>query len=255
MCKNFSVISTPDKFYDEVSCIYENMIDFEKNLDLRINAYKKIFPATGKVVDIGCGIGMDSIALAMNGHDVTSFDTSPNMIKEAKRNAERFNVQINANVNSFGTITRNFNKKFDYAVSVGNTIAHLKPSEFKSAIKRIYKLLRNGGKVFLHILNYERIIKESRRINNIANRGGKVIIRFYDFGKKDIDFNILSFPIDNPKEHKLVTTKHYPHSKKEILKYLEEAGFKKIKLMENFTGGKFNVKDSKDLFVEAVKRL
>lgn len=255
MGKKYSAISKPDKFYNEVSGFYEKMIDFEKNLDLRTKAYKKIFPEKGKVVDIGCGIGLDSIALAMNGHNVTSFDISPSMIEEAKRNAVKFSVNIKTQVNSFETITKSFDNKFSFVVSVGNTIAHLKSNELKSAIKRIYKLLVPGGKVFLHILNYERIIKGSQRINNIANRGGKVIIRFYDFGEKDIDFNILSFPADNPKEHQLVTTKHYPHGKKIIQKYLEDAGFKKIKLMKNFAGDKFNVRDSKDLFIEAVKPL
>ena len=255
MNKKNSVISEPDKFYNEISGIYEKMIDFEKNLDLRINAYKKIFPVKGKAVDIGCGIGLDSIALAMNGHDVTAFDISPNMIKEAKHNAKKYNVNINTNVNSFGTINKSFDSKFICAVSVGNTIAHLKPDELKRALIRISKLLVPGGKMFLHILNYKRIIKESKRINNIADRGGQVIIRFYDFGKEDIDFNILSFPADYPKEHKLVTTKHYPHGKTEIQAYLKKAGFEKIKFMKNFAGDKFKVNDSKDMFVEAVKPL
>lgn len=248
------MIINSKNFYDEISGIYEKMIDFEKNLELRIGAYKKISPEKGRVVDIGCGVGLDSISMAANGHEVVSFDISPNMINEAKRNAEKYDVKIDAGINSFDTIEKEHYGKYDYVISVGNTIAHLKPAELKKALYKTFKILKPGGKIFLHILNYDLIIKSSKRINNIANRDGRIIIRLYDFGKGSIDFNILSFPVDNPREYKIVTTKHYPHDHNEIRNNLRRVGFSKIKFMKNFMGEKFSVKESKDLFIEA-KRL
>ncbi len=244
-----------DSFYNEISEFYEKMIDFEKNLELRVNAYKKIFPAEGKTADLGCGVGLDSLALAINQHKVTAFDISPKMIEETKRNAIKYNVDITPHVHSFQTIPKSFNQRFNSVISVGNTIAHINSRQLNSAIKRMYQLLLPGGKIFLHILNYQMIKKENKRINNIANRDGKIIIRFYDFRKNDLDFNILSFPQNSPKEFQLATTKHYPHSAREIKSFLKEAGFIKIKLMKNFSGDKFNISDSKDLFIEASRRL
>jgi len=151
-----------ESFYDDVSDIYEKMIDFEKNLSLRNNAYKNIFPEKGSVLDVGCGIGLDSIALAMNGHDVTSFDVSPKMIEAAKFNALKYKVKINARVLSFSSINKEEKRKFNNVISVGNTVAHLNPSELNSAVKKIYVLLVPKGKVFLHILNYRKIIKEEK---------------------------------------------------------------------------------------------
>lgn len=230
------------------------MINFERNLDLRVNAYKNIFPSIGKIADIGCGIGLDSIALAMNGHNVTAFDISPKMVEEVKSNAAKFNLKIDAQVHSFESITKNYYGTFDNVVSVGNTIAHLSPVQLKKAIKKIFLLLKPGGKVFLHILNYQLIINESKRINNIAVRDGLAIIRFYDLGKDKIDFNILSFQVDRPKEFKLVTTVHYPHSRSSMDKYLGNVGFTKIKFCKNFEGDPFTQKYSKDIFIEAVKK-
>ena len=242
-------------FYNNIAGIYDKMIDFEKNLDLRGNAYKIIFPVPGKTADIGCGIGLDSIALAKNGHKVAAFDISENMISKAKENFKKYNVTADAEVASFKNITRKAAGKFNYVLSVGNTIAHMTKLELRSAIKKMNSILIPGGKIFLHILNYSLIVKQSKRVNNIANRGGHVIIRFYDFGKNDIGFNILSFPVDEPKNFKLITTKHYPHSKKEIGEYLKQAGFKKIKFTGSFEGADFDSNSSKDLFVEAVKKL
>lgn len=242
-----------EKFYDSISDIYEKMIDFEKNLELRIDAYKNIFPATGNLLDIGCGIGLDSIALSKNGHTVTAIDISPKMIEELNINAQKYQVNINSSIGSFDSISKKLNASFDYIISVGNTIAHLNPIELKSAVKKIYTKLKCGGKLFLHILNYDMILKENKRINNIASRDGKIIIRFYDFEKFEIRFNILSFSADSPKEHSLVTTTHYSHSKSLINKYLKASGFRKIRFAGNFSGEKYSERNSKDLFVEAVK--
>lgn len=241
-------------FYNEVSDFYEKMIDFEKNLVLRTNAYKNIFNTPGFAADIGCGIGLDSIALAENGHKVFAFDPSPNMIQKTKENAAKFKVNINPSVSSFNSIPKKYFGMFDYVVAVGNTIAHLSSHDLKNALNKISKLLKPGGKAFLHILNYDLIIRERRRINNIASRDGRVIIRFYDLNIAKIDFNILSFPIDQPRNYNLITTTHYPHSKNLILSYLKNAGFYKIKFSKNFNGDKFESKSSKDLFFEAYKK-
>ena len=251
----YTALLQPDTFYNRISDFYEKMIDFEKNLELRKSAYQRIFSKKGISADIGCGIGLDSIALALNGHDVTAFDISPKMIEEVKKNSIRYKVDIKTLTHSFESVPKYYNGKFNYVVSVGNTIAHLDNGQLKKAIKKIYDLLFPGGKVFLHILNYGLIKKENRRINNIASRDGKVIIRFYDFRKNDLDFNILSFQQNSPKDFKLVTTKHYPHTKNEIKFYLETADFGKIKFMKNFAGEKFIENNSKDMFIEAVKKL
>ena len=254
--KNRSAIPLPaNDFYDEISDFYEKMIDFDKNLELRINAYQKKFSVKGKAADLGCGVGLDSLALAINGHDVTSFDISPKMIEETNRNAAKYNVKLKTHVHSFSTVPKKFTRKFNYVISVGNTIAHINSKDLIGAVKTMHNMLLPGGKIFLHILNYSLIKKENKRINNIANREGRIIIRFYDFLKDGIDFNILSFLQNSPKEFQLVSTRHYPHPAGEIKLHLREAGFTKIKFMKNFAGDKFSPADSKDIFIEAVKEL
>jgi len=253
MKKKSAVLFSAETFYDEVSEFYGEMVDFEKNLSLRLNAYQKIFATKGAVADLGCGIGLDSIALAMNGHKVTAFDISPKMIEEVRQNALKFKVTIATSVHSFESVPKTYNGKFNYVVSVGNTIAHINSKQLQRAFKRIYDLLIPGGKIFLHILNYELIRSQQKRINNIAVRNGKVIIRFYDFLNNDLNFNILSFPTNSTKDFKLVTTRHYPYTKSKIHSYLKAAFFKKITFMKNFVGEKFEINDSKDLFVGAVK--
>ena len=138
MKKQKNTISSAKYFYDEVSDFYEKMVDFGKNLDLRINAYKNLFPVKGNIADLGCGIWLDSIALALNGHVVTSFDVSPKMIEETKRNAEKYKVNLTTELYSLESIPKSFKEKFNNVVSVGNTIAHFDIPTLKKAIKKMY---------------------------------------------------------------------------------------------------------------------
>lgn len=240
-------------FYDKVSVFYEKMIDFEKNLELRINAYKSIFETMGTTADLGCGIGLDSIALAINGQDVTAFDVSSKMIDEANKNAARFNVKIKTHAASIELIPVSFNNSFQNIVCVGNTIAHLSTSQLKKALIKIHELLKPNGKAFLHILNYEMIAKQNKRINNIAVRNGMVIIRFYDFFDKYLNFNIMSFNLDKLKDFKFVTTKHFPHKKSFLNKELRSAGFRNVGFYGDFEENRFEPSVSKDMFVAARK--
>jgi len=158
-------------------------------------------------------------------------------------------LQIKAYVNSFESIPQKYNHTFDYVVSVGNTIAHLTQSELKKSFLRMYKLLKTDGKVFLHILNYEKIIIDSKRINNIARRDGLTIIRFYDFLKSYLNFNILSFCDETPKEYSIVTTKHFPHSINTIKNCAKYGRFRKINFYSTFNLDKLIRNESKDIFI------
>ncbi len=240
-------------FYDDVSGFYGKMIDFERNLQLRINAYKNIFEKVGTAADLGCGIGLDSIALAMNGHVVTAFDISPEMIEETNKNAVKFNVEIKTVLSPIESIPAGFKNNFQNIVCAGNTIAHLNTSRLKKTLKKIHGLLKPDGKLFLHILNYEMIRKQNKRINNVTVREGMAIIRFYDFFDGYLNFNILSFALNKPKDFRLITTKHFPHSKKEIILFLNSAGFSKIKFYGDLEENSFSTFESKDMFISVSK--
>jgi glycine/sarcosine N-methyltransferase len=246
-------ITNTKKFYDNVSGFYEKMIDFEKNLELRINAYRNIFPSCGLIADIGCGVGLDSIALAKNGHNVTAFDISPQMVEEAKKNLKKYNVNFQVYKNSFLNIPNKYHNQFDSVVCVGNTIAHLSPTQLKRAINKIFMMLKPSGTMLLHILNYPLIVKNGKRINNIANRGGQTIVRFYDFKKNKIIFNILAFSSNQSKEYHLVSTPQYPHTAKIIKQFLKQSGFIKMFFYEDFFKNKLISLKSKDIFIQAVK--
>ena len=50
------------------------------------------FPANGRLIDLGCGTGLDAIRMAQRGHLVTAADWSPRMVQRTRDRAEREKV-------------------------------------------------------------------------------------------------------------------------------------------------------------------
>ena len=113
--------------------------------------------------------------------------------------------------------------------------------------------MNEQGSLFIQVLNYKMILKEKKRIVNITESEKHFFIRFYDFIKDEIKFNILKFSKADPKESNLITTAVHPYTSKDFNNSLIEAGFKSVKIYSDLSRNEFNENTSKDLFIEAVK--
>lgn len=241
------------KFYDEASSFYDEMIEFDKNLEKRKALLKNIFIKTGFAADLGCGTGLDSIALAQNGNTVFAVDPSGKMIDAAKLNAQRFSVEINFLKSTIQNIPEQYNSKFDYVVSLGNSLANIEGSTIYSTIQRIYDLLSINGYALIHILNYHLILEKQERIVSIKEENNNWYVRFYDFKNGQINFNILKFEKENPLNKQLLTTQVWGYKFDLLAKVFDSVGFKEIKFWSDLEKNKFNVTSSKDLFIYAKK--
>ena len=108
-----------------------------------------------------------------------------------------------------------------------------------------------NGKLLFHTLNYEKIIRENERIININKGESDYLIRFYDFEKEFLNFNILKFDINNPKKRSLISTKVYPHSLELFLNLLEENDFTKVEIFQDLKKTPFNSETSNDIYLYA----
>lgn len=241
-------------FFDDVSHFFDNMTDASKVISTRKELLKKfITPGMQKAADLGCGTGNDSISLGLNGLDVTGFDISGKMIEKAEINAKKFNLDLKFYEYSIDKIPGIFNGNFDFAVSLGNSVALVERSKIKKSFERIYKILKPGGTFILQILNYTAIKKSGNRIVNISKNPPNVYVRFYDQFEMPLNFNILRFNEHNPKDFELLTTKLYPYDKNFLTDVLKKIGFKKILFFSSLNKDKFDKINSKDLILVAYK--
>jgi len=241
-------------FYDTFAEDYSKMISFDNAIEKRKSLLNNIVQPKIKIAaDLGCGTGIDSAALAQLGLAVTGFDSSGEMIKQAKANAEKISLKIDFENCGISKIPAAFNQKFELVSSLGNTFANIERDSFRSSIKKCYDLLKEQGSLFIQVLNYKMILKEKKRIVNITESEEHFFIRFYDFIKDEIKFNILKFSKAEPKENNLITTAVHPYTSKDFNNSLLEVGFESVKIYSDLNRSEFDENTSKDLFIEAVK--
>ena len=158
--------------------------------------YANHIKKTDSVLDIGCGIGQESVVCAKLAKSVTGFDISSKNITIAKNLARENNLK---NVKFFVHNAENnlpfANNTFD-KILIFDVLEHLKNRD--KLIKEVIRLLKKNGKLFLLTDNPETSWKNFQKSASI-------------FYYADID-------------HK------YEYSKEDIKKFLKNNGFKIISI-------------------------
>ncbi len=238
-------------FYDAVSTFYDEMIGFDESVEKRKTIYKNLIPEGIKLIaDLGCGTGLDSLALAQLGYDVTGFDPSEKMIERASQRSKQLNLKAIFIQSPVHAIKESFHHQFDLVISLGNTFANIPRQNFLGSIQKSKMLLKDRGTFFIQVLNYKLILSKRERIINITNRDEFIFVRFYDFFDNYLNFNILKFSTSNPHERELHTTKLYPYLPEEFENELSNTGFTDIEFFGSLKGEKFNKLKSSDLIIK-----
>jgi len=241
-------------FYNSIAAEYDEMISFVESVVKKKKSLANLLkPGMKKAMDLGCGTGVDSVALASFGVEVTSVDPSTKMLRTAEINAKNTNVKLSFLNSSIDNLPENFNNKFDLAIALGNTFANISREKYAASIKRCFEILKEEGILVIQTLNYEKIISEKKRIVNIKEGEKNYFIRFYDFVGNDIIFNILSFTKSNPDNNKLISTPVFSYSRDDFSRELKSCGFKSINFYSDFEFREFDKTISKDLIIVAEK--
>jgi SAM-dependent methyltransferase len=242
------------EFYDFLAQDYDAMINPEKIIHARKEELKKLLTDDIKTAaDIGSGTGNDSIALALNGISVTGFEPSAGMIYYAREKTKKFNVKAEF-VNCLSEkIPQTYYGKFDFAVSLGNSVANIHRNVIGISFRKIYGLLKKESKFVLQILNYENIRKEGKRIVNITGDEKRIFVRFYDFEKNETVFNILIIDKNNYGNFELISTAIEEYKTGELAELLKKAGFRKTVLYGGTDMSRYEKISSKDIVITAYK--
>lgn len=243
-----------NKFYDSLAEDYDSMTDLEKAVSKKRNKLARLLNGQkGNAADMGCGTGIDSIAVSGLGFDVTGFDPSIGMLKKAYKNAAAADLDIDFHNYAIDKIPDKITVKFNLIFSLGNTFANIEDSKVVKSIEKIFELLEKEGTFVMQVLNYNKILKERERIVNITGKSGSTFVRFYDFEEQKLQFNILKFPDDNKKKYEMISTEIYPHTAEYLETVLSRAGFSSIKKYGSLDGADYDEDESKDLVIKAEK--
>jgi SAM-dependent methyltransferase len=101
-----------------------------------------------KVLDLMCGYGRHSIALAKEGIEVTAVDNLSDYITEIKETAVENQLPIdaiNSDVMQFTT-----EAKFDLVICMGNSFNFFSPEDSEKLLAKIYSFLNEKGQLLIH---------------------------------------------------------------------------------------------------------
>ena len=121
----------------------------------------------GRVLDCGCGSGVQSKELFDRGLEIVGMDLSPKMIYEAKKRVPKAKFVV-------GDMTKmNFAKGSFGGVYARASLLHVPKKLVPRVLKSINKILKNGGILYL-------ALKEGKGEGEVVDeRFGKKVRRFF----------------------------------------------------------------------------
>lgn len=232
-----------DEFYDDyiLSEIPEELTEkqvclIEETLELK----KK-----DKILDLFCGVGRHSIALAKRDYYVTAIDYSPLYIEKLKKRAKELNLLINAIAMDAREI--NFKEEFDAIILMFVSFGYFCDYENEELLKELALALRVGGKILLDLENRDYIlnhfIREKWREKNYG-----LILERHKFDPMRSRQKTKRIIISNSGEKRETLRDIRLYSAHELIAIAKNAGLKAYKLYGDYDKTPFHLNAPRLLF-------
>ena len=241
-------------FYDSLSDDYDLMTDFSARLSSEEPVFRHLIAKykIRTVLDAGAGTGLYSLILARLGVRVTVVDVSGAMLQQLARNAEMLGAHVETIKSSLENLSVAAPGTTDAIVCLGNTISHVQgDDDLRRVLANFSWILRPDGTLLIQLLNYEKILHDAVRLQNIRERNGTIFIRYYDLEPGFIRFNILKLSPRKGYSHQSVNLR--PLVRADLLRLLPQEGFSQPDFFSDLSMQSFNPSESKDLVIVTKK--
>ncbi len=190
-----------------------------------------------RILDVACGTGCYSIALARKGYELSAVDIEAAMTEAASKRAADEGLEIRTYTADLLHLDKIIGNKFDCVFCIGNSIVHLNSLEsISSGIGSMKKMLSPTGQLVLQIINFDRII--SKNITSLPDIYDDVkeisFSRKYSFNNES---GLVSFLTTLHIKNENLTLKNtidlLPLRSKDLYRIMKDQGFADI----SFYGG------------------
>lgn len=150
--------------------------------------------ATAEAVDLGCGSGFQSIALARLGFSVTAIDTNAQLLAELDQHAEGLPIRtVQHDLSDLASCSA-LPSKADYAVCMGDTLSHLPSSAaVTSLFIQVSHLLAPGGWLVLGFRDLSQGLHGLDRFIPIRGDAERIMTCFLEYEKDTVIVNDLIY--------------------------------------------------------------
>lgn len=140
--------------YDAIAAEYDEYVRGDAWMRQVLHAhYLRLFRAGDRILDVGCGTGIDAVALAQHGIQVVGMDASSAIVERmrAKVASAGLEARVEARVLAIQQLEQLRGEPFDGLISAFASLSSLPDlAEFADNAAR---LVRPGGRLVLHMLN------------------------------------------------------------------------------------------------------
>ena len=155
MCKYLQMQNIFDQKYIE---LYAHDITTAKRTEAEVTFLKAVIPPKTRVLDVGCGYGRHTIALAKSGFDVVGIDSSEHMISEARKNASEAGCSPTFILQD--ALTMSFHNEFGATVSMFSSFGYFENQRDNiKVLQNIYSALSFGGVFVLDVANKNTLLE------------------------------------------------------------------------------------------------
>lgn len=225
---------------------YDLFVDWAKRLDREGPFFRRLFEERGvrSVIDVGAGSARHSVMYATWGLTVDAIDPDDSMLAQAETNiAEAAEAVAEAGGSvrlqrgGFGGLAALGLGPADALTCTGNALTHVAARQgLKETFADFAAVVRPGGVVVLHLLNYGRLLRSRPRsippVVRDAPEGVMVFLRIIDYpaGDEYIDFDFMTMTRGHDGEWS-IAHRHSLHAAltaEMVTEELEAAGFSGI---------------------------
>ena len=129
-----------------------------------------------RILDLACGTGRYSIALAKRGYEVVGLDFSEIYIEKARKKAETEGVRIDFLKGDMRDLP--FDGEFDAVLCLWTSFGYFEREEdHLKALKEARRALRPSGRFLLDISSYEALMRNFRETDWYEIEGGYLLDR------------------------------------------------------------------------------
>lgn len=159
-----------------------------------------------KILDLECGTGDYSIALAEKGFQVLGLEGSEKAIEEAKAKWRKLSKDVRRNLKfvsgDYKTSLNAIKESYDAAIFMNSSLMHL-PNIYSQVLEKLDDLLsKKNALIVLQISNYEKAIKHNNNLRRFVVRNSGIesqwkhaYLWFYDPPEKEGDLLMLNVAI------------------------------------------------------------
>lgn len=247
-------LALDEEYHDWLSKHYDLVQDWGKRLGKELPELVELFrkEKVRSVLDVGCGTGEHSIALAKEGFQVLGLEGSNLMYQAAVSKQNTLPKAIAKNITfangSYKHILGKQKQEFDAAIFMGNALPHI-VNDYEDAIKAVANSLGKNGVVVLQVINFFKVFNTRGRFLDINFAKSKMgintelgFLEFYDPPRRKDDPLTLTMAVFSfngkkwyPRDINSVSIAELDHE--DIEKLLKKYGFSSVKKFGSLFNG------------------